>query len=95
MIWSRAFVIALALMASAVPAAARPATCAHELAVTETSLLKAALRLQAAAHLSQGEKCATYRTHADVVTKAREVFERCSTGRDRKQDVEQMDGALT
>jgi hypothetical protein len=29
-----------------------------------------------------------------VVAKARDVFDRCSTGRAREQDVGQMDGAL-
>jgi hypothetical protein len=85
----------LALTVPASPAAAGSATCARELAVTEAILLKAAIRLQAAAYISQDDKCATYRTHADVVMKAREVFERYSTGRDREQDVGQMDGALS
>jgi hypothetical protein len=98
MIPSRFFIIAVALTVFATPAPASPVsptTCARELAVTETNLLKTAIRLQAASRLSQDEKCATYRTHADVVTKARQVFERCSTGRDREQDVGQMDGALS
>jgi hypothetical protein len=95
MIPSRAFAIVLALVVPAAAAgAAAPKTCARELAITETSLLKTAIRLQAATLVSQHEKCATYRTQADVVMKAREVFERCSTGRYREQDVGQMDGAL-
>jgi hypothetical protein len=96
MISSRAHAIVLALIV--VPSAtadAAPKTCPRELAVTETSLLKTAIRLQTASRLNRDEKCATYRTHADVVTKARQVFERCSTGRNRDQDIEQMDGALS
>jgi hypothetical protein len=91
---SRAFAIILALIVSSAAAGAAPKTCPHELAVTEKNLLKAAIRLQAITHVSREEKCATYRTHADVVTKAREVFKRCSTGPDREQDVGQMDGTL-
>lgn len=90
----RAFAVALAVVLSATPALAG-VTCARELAVTETSLIKAAIRLQAIVHVSQEEQCITYRNHADVVMKARQVFERCSNGRAREQDVDQMDNALS
>jgi hypothetical protein len=95
MMFSRFFAMALALVASAGPATAGPPACQRELAVTETRLLKALVHLQAVADVSQDAKCATYRTHAGVLAQAREVFERCSTGRDREQDVGQLDGALT
>jgi hypothetical protein len=94
MISTRELAAAFALMVLATPVAAG-ATCARELAVTETTLLKAVIRLQGSAHINQAEKCTTYRTHADVVIKAREVFERCSTGRDREQDIGQMNTALS
>ena len=51
-------------------------------------------RLKSAARASQDEKCETYRDHAEVVVRAREVFERCKTGRDRVGDVAHMDGAI-
>ena len=95
MISCRTFVLAFTSIASAMSAAAAPTTCARELAVTEISLIKTAIRLQAAANVSQGEKCAAYRTNAEVVTRAREVFDRCSTGRSREQDLGQMDGVLS
>lgn len=90
----RAFAVAVAVTVWATPALAGM-TCARELAVTETSLIKAAIRLQSVIQVSPDEKCATYRAHASVITKAREVFERCSSGRDREQDVGQMDSALS
>jgi hypothetical protein len=89
--------IALVLVAvPAAPAAAAPAkpACARELAVTETSLLKMAVRMQSVDKAAASEQCETYRAHAAVVTKAREVFERCSTGATREQDIGDMDGAL-
>lgn len=91
---SRSSAILLALIASAAPATAGRAACPRELAATETRLLKALVHLQAVAHVGQDDKCATYRTHADVLTQARSVFERCSNGRGREQDVDQMNGAL-
>jgi hypothetical protein len=93
--FSRSFAVTLALIASTAPTTAGAETCPRELAVTETKLLKALVHLQAVAHVNQSDQCATYRTHADVLAQAREVFERCSTGRNREQDVGQMDGVLT
>ena len=96
MTYARFLAVALALASPAAPAAAGPAkpACARELAVTETSLLKTLVRMQAAAKVSQTEKCETYRAHAQAVAKARDVFERCSTDATRAQDLGDMDGAL-
>jgi hypothetical protein len=93
---ARLLAIALAFAFPAVPAAAGPAkpTCARELAVTETSLLKTVVRMQSVGKAPPSEQCETYRAHAAVVTKARDVFERCSTGTMRTQDLGDMDGAL-
>jgi hypothetical protein len=97
MIYARCLAAAFALALSAAPAVAGPApkpACAHELAVTETSLLKTLLRMQGTGKASQTEQCEVYRVHAAAVSKARDVFERCSSGPARAQDVGQMDGAL-
>ena len=96
MTYARLLAIALALGLPAAPAAAGPAkpTCARELAVTETSLLKTVVRMQNVGKASPSEQCETYRAHAAVVTKARDVFERCSTGATRAQELGDMDGAL-
>jgi hypothetical protein len=98
MTYARFLAVALVLAVPAAPALARPTVnpaCARELAVTETSLLKTLVRMQAAAKVSQTQKCETYRAHAQAVTKARDVFERCSTGPAREQDLGEMDGALS
>ena len=97
--YARLLAIALAFAVPATSAAAGPgkptnATCARELAVTETSLLKTVVRMQSVGKASPSEQCETYRAHAAVVTKARDVFERCSTGATRAQEVGDMDGAL-
>jgi hypothetical protein len=93
---ARFLAVALALAVPAAPAAAGPGkpACARELAVTETSLLKTLVRMQGVGKASQSEQCETYRAHAAVVAKARDVFERCSTGTTRAQDLGDMDGAL-
>jgi hypothetical protein len=96
MTYARLLAVALAFTLPAVPAAAGPAkpTCARELAVTETSLLKTLVRMQSVGKASASEQCETYRAHAAVVTKAREVFERCSAGAERDRELGDMDGAL-
>ena len=96
MTYARLLALTLAL---AVPGAAtagpvaKPA-CARELAMVETSLIKTLVHLQSVAKASATERCETYRAHAIVVARARDVFERCSTGAARVQDLGQMDGAL-
>ena len=96
MTYARLLAAALACAIPPAPAAAGPAkpACARELAVTETTLLKTLVRMQSVDKASPSEQCETYRAHAAVVTKARDVFERCSTGTARAQDLGDMDGAF-
>jgi hypothetical protein len=97
MTYARFIAVILAVAISTAPAAAAPAatsTCARELAVTETSLLKTLVRMQSVGKESASERCETYRAHAAVVARARDVFERCSSGAARAQDLGDMDGAL-
>jgi hypothetical protein len=68
--------------------------CRQELAATWSKMEEMLVRLKSTARAGQDERCETYRRHAEVVVKAREVFERCKTGRDRMGDVAHMDGAL-
>lgn len=68
--------------------------CKQDLAATWEKMQEMVGRLKGVARAGQDEKCATYRRHADVVVRAREVLERCKTGRDRKSDIAHMDGAL-
>ena len=68
--------------------------CKQDIAATWEKMQEMLGRLKGVARAGQDEKCATYRRHVDVVTRAREVFERCKTGRDRVSDVAHMDGAL-
>ena len=91
-------VFALALIAMFVPHGAADTidtpACKQDLAATWQKMQEMVGRLKGVARSGQDEKCATYRRHADVVVRAREVFERCKTGRDRTSDVTHMDGAL-
>ena len=94
---SRALVLSAILVLTVAAAEAEtinsPA-CRQDLAATWAKMEEMLGRLKSAARAPQDEKCETYRRHAEVVTRAREVFDRCKTGRDRVGDVAHMDGAL-
>jgi hypothetical protein len=79
--------------ASAAMAGARN-TCARELALTETSLRRTLIHLQTLTSAGPDERCNAYREHLDVVSKARDVFTRCSSGPARDKDVGQLDSAI-
>ena len=93
----RAVLASAVVLIGAVPVAAETIntpSCRQELAATWSKMEEMVARLKSAARAGQDEKCETYRDHAEVVVRAREVFERCKTGRDRVGDVAHMDGAL-
>src|SRR5215470_422244 len=79
---------------SAVAETINTPSCREDLAATWSKMEEMLGRLKSAARAAQQEKCETYRHHAEVVVRAREVFERCKTGRERVGDVAQMEGAL-
>ena len=68
--------------------------CKQDLASTWARMEEMLVRLKSVARSAQDVKCDTYRRHAEVVGRAREVLERCKTGRDRVGDLAHMDGAL-
>jgi hypothetical protein len=68
--------------------------CARELAAIEPRLRKTLMRVTLAEKANETERCSAFREHAEIASKARDLFARCSSGRDRQIDVEQMDGAL-
>jgi hypothetical protein len=68
--------------------------CARELAAIEPTLRKTLMRVTLAEKAGEAERCSAFREHAEIAAKARELFARCSTGRDRDIDVGQMDGAV-
>jgi hypothetical protein len=93
----RSVIVSVALAIGAASAAAdtiNTPACRQDLAATWSKMEEMLGRLKSAARAAQDEKCATYRHHAEVVVRAREVFSRCKTGRDRVGDIAQMDGAL-
>ena len=89
--------IALSLVtASAVMAQPRalPADCQRDLFQNEAGLRQQQTRMQAVANADQATQCRAWRENVAYLQKSRSVFATCQTGRQREENVGQMDQAL-
>jgi hypothetical protein len=89
--------VILLLISLSAPATAQTVetpACRRDLADTWSNMELTLARLKSVTRAGRDEKCAAYRSHVDVVVKARDVFARCKTGRDRDGDLAHMDSAL-
>lgn len=74
-----------------VPVGSEPTpACKADLAKVAASFDETLARLDKAAKGDQAEKCAAYRHHIDVMIHGRDVFLRCLTGFDQREDVLQL-----
>ena len=87
-------VLGLVLAPAAAQAQAGTAACKRDLFVLDSTLRNALRDLEAAAQASDDAKCAAYRKHVDVMRQASKTFARCTTGRERQENVAQMDGSV-
>lgn len=68
--------------------------CRRDLGAVDASL-KATLRdLDRNKRGSPAQRCASYARHVEVMRKASGVFAQCTTGRERAENVGQMDGSI-
>jgi hypothetical protein len=86
--------IACGLAPAAAMAQARSAACQRDLLVTDSTLREAMQRLEAAGGASDADKCTVYRSHLETMRKASAVFARCTTGREREENVGQMNASV-
>jgi hypothetical protein len=92
----------LALLLAALPAgpalaqarAGAPATCERDLFQNEGGMRRELTRLQASGTADQATQCRIWREHVGFLQRARSVFATCQTGRQREQNVGQMDQSL-
>jgi hypothetical protein len=66
--------------------------CQRDLLMTDAALRKTMELLQGAG-ADQANQCRVWRGHVGTLRKAREVFARCTTGRERAENVGQMEGS--
>jgi hypothetical protein len=86
---------ALFLLPAKAVASPRPeAACARDLATTDTRLRQTQARLNASQNRPMAQRCIVFRSHVQVMSAAADVFNRCTTGRHRQENVGQMAGSI-
>ncbi|MGE7470781.1 hypothetical protein ACQKLX_15160 [Bosea sp. NPDC003192] len=91
---------AVAVLLTLVPALALaqprpvPATCTRDLFQNEAAMRQRQYKMQQVATADQATQCAAWRDHVAFMQKARSVFATCQTGRQREENVAQMDQSL-
>ncbi len=86
--------VVLALAPAPAFAAEGDAACVTDLAAVDKSFRETIARLEAAGNAPRGEKCAALRHHIDVMTRGREVFQRCLSGLPQRENVGQMNDSI-
>lgn len=91
-----AFALALGLLSPGIALAQqpRPATCSRDLFQNEAAMRQRQSRMQAVANADQATQCQAWRDHVAFMQKARSVFATCQSGREREENVAQMDQSL-
>lgn len=84
----------LALVPGALLAQNRPATCARDLFQTQSALAVQQKRMQDASKGDQAAQCAAWRDHVKVLQGARSTYATCQSGRQREDNVAEMDEVL-
>lgn len=87
-----------AVLAAGTPAAAQAgaasAFCARDLSATDARLKATLRRLQATRSSPMAARCVAFRDHIRIMQQAAIVFDRCTTGRHRQENVGQMLGSI-
>jgi len=92
--------VAVAVLLTLAPALASaqprpvPATCTRDLFQNEGAMRQRQYKMQQVATADQATQCAAWRDHVAFMQKARGVFATCQSGREREQNVAQMDQSL-
>jgi len=68
--------------------------CRRDLGATEASLAATLRDLDRNKNGSSAQRCASWRRHVEVMRNASAVYRQCSTGRERQENVGQMDGSI-
>lgn len=92
---SFALALCLLLPVAAFAQQQRPATCSRDLFQNEAAMRQRQTRMQAVATTDQATQCQAWRDHVAFLQKARSVFATCQGGREREENVAQMDQSLS
>lgn len=87
----------LALIGPAAAAAANAAdrACLRDMVTVRSNLIKNVVKLEKVKSSGAKDQCVAYRKYAEVVDRARQVFERCNTDQELDSDVSGMNNAMS
>ena len=88
------FIAALFAFAPAAIAQAPSAACQKDLEANDVRFKQTIERLESVKNGTQAEKCAAYRSHVEIMKRAIPIFDRCTTGRGRQENLGQMVGSI-
>lgn len=75
--------------------AGAPADCQRDLFQNEAGMRREITRLQSAGTADQATQCRVWREHVTYLQGARSVFATCQAGRQREENVAQMDTSIS
>jgi hypothetical protein len=84
--------VAASLLAFA-PAPAN-AACSDDLAANHKRFEDTIARLESVKNGTQAEKCAAYRSHVRIMQRAIPIFDRCTSGLGRRENIGQMNDSI-
>jgi hypothetical protein len=83
------------LLFAVAPAQAQvPAGCTADLAANDKRFEETLARLESVKNGTQAQRCAAYRSHVQIMQRAIPVFDRCTTGLGRRENIGQMNDSI-
>lgn len=70
------------------------ADCKADLAAVDTSFTETLKRLESVAKGTQAQKCAAYRSHVKIMINGYNVFMRCMSGHEQRENAGQMSDSI-
>ncbi len=71
-----------------------PAGCNADLAANDKRFEETIARLESVKNGTPAQKCAAYRAHVRIMQRAIPVFDRCTTGLGRRENIGQMNDSI-
>ena len=89
-----AFAAMVFFIAPAALAQAPSAACQADLAANDVRFKQTIEKLEAVKNGTKAQQCAAYRSHVQIMKRAVPIFDRCTTGRGRQENLGQMAGSI-
>ncbi len=83
-----------AIAASLFAFAPAMAACPEDLAANDVRFKETIARLESVKNGTQAQKCAAYRSHVQIMQRARVIFARCTSGLGQRENIGQMNDSI-